>query len=215
MPRGKKRKISRALDALIAEEHVHEQFGSCHSFPDTESCTELTEKCPQKCSRKCYDSTDDTSLDDLSTIGFDCTVTQPEPDIVQKDSPLLSVWRLALLGQTMNLVPITFLSLRMQYIRNIINHCLGEDFTMEQVVLLAEKATQFFSSNMEYLQTPDPLLLWNVTMATGTPHNEFLGPPTRICFKCQGSLSLHNSPSTVILFGLSGAQASPEDYPSM
>ena len=207
MPRGKKRRISHALDALIAEERVHdEQFDSCHRAPDTESRTELAEKCPQKTKCGGHDSSDvhtplDQPLDDLSAMACDYP---SKPNIIQKDGPLLSEWGLALLGQTLNLVPVTFLSLRMQYVRNIINHCLGEDFTMEEIVLIAEKANQVFSVNMDYLQKPDSSLLWSVSMVTGTPHNEFLGPPTSICLKCQGGLSLHNSPSTVILFGVNG-----------
>lgn len=72
------------------------------------------------------------------------------------------------------------------------------------MVVLMQNTEQVFSENITYLQTPKSELLWKVTFATQEPHTAFLGPPTTLCLECSGNLSVHNDPSSVVLFGLHG-----------
>ena len=80
-------------------------------------------------------------------------------------------------------------------------------YSSEQVAEVVQKIEGFFLNDaigMANFQTPRAEILWKVTLATKVAHTAFLGPPTIKCLVCKKGLSIHNDPSTVVLFGLHG-----------
>ena len=191
--RGKKRKLTAALDALSSSGYK-DGMGSSQSGKSLEPLDLIDKKtddlpAPASQSSKCDDYTEQESL------------------AVETIAPIVSSGLTVLRVQAMNLVPISFLSRRIHYISNVINNSMNTMYSCEQVAELVRKVEGVIFNDvvgMVNFQTPRVEVLWNVTLATKVAHTAFLGPPTIKCLVCSKGLSIHNDPSTVILFGLHG-----------
>ena len=110
-----------------------------------------------------------------------------------------------IIAQALNLIPQTFKSHRMKYIRNMLNHFdTSTDVTISEVKILVDQVQRSYGTLMKYFGIPNVDFLWDVTFATNTSHMLFLGPPTEVCFKCSKMLQTHNQPTEILCFNLSG-----------
>lgn len=146
------------------------------------------------------------SSENLGTLINDVYLTEQQsvPKTIDSIIPNTVSGTTVLTAQANNLVPSSFLARRMQYITNIINCTLEATYSSDQIAELVQKAEETFGNDLVNLQTPIAEVLWKVTLATKVAHTAFLGPPTTTCLVCNRRLSIHNDPSTVVLFGLHG-----------
>jgi len=184
-PRGKRRKLAAALNDLSSG-------SSSKSAPEPQHIEE--ELCEEQNGRS-------EMINDVYP-----TKQQSEPKIVDSIIPNIvsSSGVTVLTAQASNLVPSSFLARRMLYITNIINCTLEATYSSDQIAELVQKAEETFCNDLVNLQTPAAEVLWKVTLATKVAHTAFLGPPTTTCLVCNRRLSIHNDPSTVVLFGFHG-----------
>ena len=191
MPRGKKRRLSIALHTLSKAEPL-----SKRSLEDgLEDST--TEEDPN-------DGFEGRHLYKQLEIRQQLEDTREDIRLAIPSCSQFSELEMVLIAQALNLVPTSFLSWRLHYVGNIVSYCMDKMYAAEEICSLAKRAIEAFSDNIQFLQIPKMELLCKVTLATQVPHTAFLGPPTTSCLVCSRNLSIHNDPSTVVLFGLHG-----------
>ena len=79
-------------------------------------------------------------------------------------------------GQAMNIVPVTFKTERIFYIKNIVKELTGI-LMQDEDLILSMQSMQNSELRVDDLGKPPMEVLWRVTFATKKPHTEFLGPP--------------------------------------
>lgn len=108
------------------------------------------------------------------------------------------------IGQVVNLVPPIFLKYREEYIASIVNEDMEDD---RKLSLSAVSAAICYLKKIKQLENfgyPHRNLLWKATFNKQLPHMEFIGPPVLECVVCNNQLQIHNPPTSVICFRLSG-----------
>lgn len=91
----------------------------------------------------------------------------------------------------LNVVPVPFVHLRQQYVRNIVNHIVGKEvLTKENYGTVTEMTNgiNFFKRNVSSHGFHKELQ--ELSVITDKPHLAFLSPPTSTCI--QPDCRLHN-----------------------
>ena len=173
--RGRKRKLEIELNNLESNRT------QCRDFPRTEA-----EPLKLKIAK-----------DSRNSIGGGPggTTTQDSKDYLKQ----------LLVGQALNLVPRTFKSQRITYIRNILTQfdAVYKDMSENDICALVCEV-EGHDEFLKYIGTPCTELLWKATLTTSIPHMKFLAPPTDTCYNCRNPLQSHNSPSVILCFTIQG-----------